>query len=163
MVTNMIKVVAKGLTEISSLWLFAIMILVGSDVFMRYVFNAPIPGTLEISEQTVVIITFLCFAYTGIEGRHVRTTAIVGRFPYLLRRIFYVLSIFLMAILLTLLVWQTSIEAWRSLSIREIRMGLIGVPLYPTKIAIPISLSVAWLYYSLTFLGSFKRSDSDDK
>lgn len=163
MVIRIIKVLARGLTEISSLWLFGIMILVGCDVFMRYVFNSPIPGTLEISEQTVVILTFLCFAYTGVEKRHVRTTAIVGRLPSLFRRLSHVLSLFLMVILLSLLVWQTSVEALRAWSIREIRMGLIEVPIYPTKIAIPISLSIAWLYYFLTLLGSFKRSESDEK
>ena len=151
---------ARSLTEISSLWLFAIMLLVSSDVFMRYFFNAPVPGTLEISEQTVVIITFLCFAHTGIEKRHINTTAIIGRSPYWVKHISYVLSITTMLILLTLLIWQTSIEAWRSLSIRELRMGLIEVPIYPTKISIPIGLSVAWLYYFISLLGSFKKKDS---
>ena len=163
MATRIINALAKILTDISSLWLFGIMILVGSDVFMRYTFNAPIPGTLEISEQTVVLITFLCFAYAGMQKRHVQTTAIVGHLPSSLKFVADVVSILLMLVLLSLLVWRTSLEGLRALRIQEIRMGLIGVPIYPSKIAIPIGLSVAWLYYFLTLLSFFKRRENERK
>lgn len=152
MVRKVLTAIAKLLTDISSLWLFGILILVGCDIFMRYAFSAPIPGTLEISEQTVVIVTFLSLAYTGIENRHIKTTIIVGRLPTWCRYISDILAATLMLVLLTLLVWRTSVEAWRSFSIQEVRMGLIEVPMYPTKIAIPIGIAVAWLWYFVDFL-----------
>ena len=163
MAARIIRALARILTDISSLWLFAIMILVGLDISMRYVFNAPIPGTLEISEQTVVLITFLCFAYTGMQKRHVQTTALVGRLPSSLRFVADVVSIMLMLALLSLLVWKTSLEGLYALRIREIRMGLVGVPIYPSKIAIPIGLSVAWLHYLLTLFAFFKERNNNTR
>lgn len=157
MVSKVPTLMAKFLTDISSLWLFAMLILIGCDIFMRYAFNYPIPGTLEISEQTVVIVTFLCLAYTGIQDRHIRTTAIVGRLPARFQFLSDFLAMTLMLILLSLLFWRTSAEAWRSFSIREIRMGLIEVPMYPTKMAIPIGIFVAWLCYFSSFLKLFRK------
>lgn len=157
---KIIHVLAKVLVNLSSFWLFGIMFLVGADVFMRYSFNLPITGTLEISEQTVVIITFLCFAYTGIEKRHIQTNAIVRRLPSSFGCFADFLSSFLMLLMLTLLIWQTSKEAWYALSIKEARMGLIEVPIYPTKIAITIGLSVAWAHYLMSFIGLFKKEQN---
>ena len=158
MIEKMINRLAKGLLDISSLWLFGIMFLVGADVFLRYTFNKPISGALEISEQTVVILTFLCFAHTAIQNRHIRTTAVIMRLPPLLRSLADFLALFMMILLLTLLLWQTSKEAWESFGIREVRMGIVNVPIYPTKIAIPIGLSIAWIHYLLTLITQFKEA-----
>ena len=156
MMSKIVNWLAKLLLDFSSLWLFGIMLLVGADVFMRYVFTQPISGALEISEQTVVIITFLCFAYTGTQNRHIHADAIVKRLPPSYRSFAEMISSFMMLLLLTLLVWQTSKEAWEALSIHEVRMGLINVPIYPTKIAIPFGLSVAWLFYCLQLITKLK-------
>ena len=157
MVARLLRKVAKAFVDLSSFWLFGVMFLVGADVFLRYTFNAPISGTLEISEQSVVIITFLCFAYTGMQNRHIRTNAILRRLPPIFRSFADILATCLMLLILSLLIWQTSIEAWESLSIHETRMGLIEVPIYPTKIAVPIGLSVAWMHYFLTLITRFKK------
>ena len=153
MVMKILRPIAKALTEISSLWLFAIMLLICVDVLLRFFFNKPIPGSLEISEQTVVIITFVCFGYTSMMKRHIRTTAIVDLFPVPVRRVTEYLSRLLMFVLLSFLVWQSTKEAWLSFDMLEIRMGLVPVPIYPTKIAIPIGLFIGWLYYLLGLLG----------
>jgi TRAP-type C4-dicarboxylate transport system permease small subunit len=158
MIEKMINRLAKGLLDISSLWLFGIMLLVGTDVFLRYTFDSPISGALEISEQTVVILTFLCFAYTAIQNRHIRTIAVITRLPPSFRSLADFLALFMMILLLTLMVWQTSKEAWESFSIREVRMGIISVPIYPTKIAIPIGLFIAWIHYLLAFITQFKAA-----
>jgi TRAP-type C4-dicarboxylate transport system permease small subunit len=153
MVIKILRPVAKALTEISSFCLFAVMILVCMDVSMRYFFSNPIPGSLEISEQTVVIITFMCFGYTSLMKRHIRTTAIIDLFPPAVRRVTGYFSRLLMAVLLSFMVWQSAKEAWLSFEMLEVRMGLVPVPIYPTKIAIPIGLFIAWLYYVLGLLG----------
>ena len=159
MVARILHKLAKALVDLSSFWLFGIMFLVGADVFFRYTFNMPISGTLEISEQSVVIITFLCFAYTGMQNRHIRTNAILRRLPPSFRSFADILATCLMLLILSFLIWQTSIEAWNSLSIHETRMGLIEVPIYPTKIAVSIGLSVAWVYYFLTLITQFKKKN----
>ena len=150
--TKVLIAIAKALTDIASFWLFIIMALVCLDVAMRYFFSSPIPGILEISEQTVVIITFVCFSYASILKRHIHTTAVVDHFPSRFKPVTEYISKLLMFAVLSLLIWQTSKEAWASLSIREVGMGIVPVPIYITKTAIPIGLFVAWFYYVLQLL-----------
>jgi TRAP-type C4-dicarboxylate transport system permease small subunit len=152
MANKVLKFLGRALTDISSLCLFLILILICCDIFMRYAFAKPIPGTLEISEQTVVIITFFCLAYVGIRDRHIRTTIIIDRLSARGRYITELLAILLMIVLLAFLFWRTSVEAWRAFSIREVRMGLIEIPMYPVKIAIPFGIAVAWSWHFLEFL-----------
>ena len=157
--TKVLIAIAKALTDIASFWLFIIMVLVCLDVVMRYFFSNPIPGILEISEQTVVIITFVCFSYTSILKRHIHTTAVVDHLPSRYKPVTEYISKFLMFAVLSLLIWQTSKEAWASLSIREVGMGIAPVPIYITKTVIPIGLFVAWFYYALQLLGLIKDED----
>lgn len=153
MVAKIFKAVAEVLADIASFWLFGIMLLVVVDVSMRYLLSNPIPGTLEISEQTVVLLVFMCFAFTGMQERHIRTTAILDHLPRWMNTVSTFLGTLLMLILLTVLVWQTSKEAWLAFSIRELRMGLVMVPIYPAKIAIPVGLFIAWLFYFAKLFG----------
>ncbi len=163
MVTRVLRTIAKALTDIASFWLFIIMVLVCMDVSMRYLLSKPIPGILEISEQTVVVITFVCFAYTSMLKRHIHTTAVVDLLPPAVRPVTECVSKLLMIVLLSLLIWQTSKEAWESLSIREVGMGIVEVPIYITKTAIPIGLFVAWLYYVFEMIGWIEDKDIEEQ
>jgi len=157
MASKVLKLLGRALTDISSLCLFVVLILIGCDIFMRFAFAKPIPGTLEVSEQTVVIITFFCLAYVGMQERHIRTTIIVDRLSARGRYIAEMVAVILMVVLLTFLFWRTSVEAWRSFSIREVRMGLIEIPMYPVKIAIPIGIAVAWSWHFLQFFNLIRK------
>lgn len=163
MVTRILRTIAKALTDISSFWLLAIMVLVCMDVSMRYLFSCPVPGILEISEQTVVVITFVCFAYTSMLKRHIHTTAIVDLLPSGVRPVTDYIAKLLMIVLLSLLIWQSSKEAWEALSIREVRMGIVPVPIYLTKCTIPIGLFVAWFYYLLGLFGLIDDKDVEEQ
>ncbi|MEK9753993.1 MAG: TRAP transporter small permease, partial [Rhodospirillaceae bacterium] len=48
-----------------------VMAFVGSEVVMRYVFNSPIPGHLELSELLVPVIVFLALSFTQATHGHV--------------------------------------------------------------------------------------------
>ena len=143
--------VARVLAEIGAISLFALMLLVGGDVFMRFFFNAPIPGTLELSEFSMVVVTFLCFTYTAAQRRHIRTTAVVDRLPSAYKFAAEILCVFLMLVFLSLVIWQTFIEGVRSLQTAEYSQGLLRIPIYPAKLLIPSALFFGWLY----FLGNF--------
>ncbi len=162
MVTRFLRSVARVLVEISAFWLFGIMLLVCLDVTLRFFFSKPIAGSLEISEQTVVIVTFVGFAYTSMMKRHIRTTAIIDLMPSGVKPVADYVATLSMTVLISLMLWQTSKEAWEALSIMEVRMGLVPVPIYPTKIAIPVSLFIGWLYYVLKLCGIVKDEDIAD-
>jgi len=47
------------------------MLLTCADVFLRYLFNAPIEGTLDLTQMLMVITVFFGLAYCGWTGGHV--------------------------------------------------------------------------------------------
>jgi TRAP-type C4-dicarboxylate transport system permease small subunit len=51
--------------------LLVLMLFTVADVFMRYVFNAPLKSVYEFTEFTMAAIVFLGIAYTGWVGGHI--------------------------------------------------------------------------------------------
>lgn len=69
----------KGLTAISGLVLFAIMLLVSSSVFFRYVLNQPILGDQEFVEVGMSLVVMMAMPYATYSGAHIRVD-ILDRF-----------------------------------------------------------------------------------
>ncbi len=60
---------------LASLWIFGLMMLMISDVFMRVVFNAPITGVNEIMEISIVAMLYLQVTQALRDNRHTRSDA----------------------------------------------------------------------------------------
>ena len=132
----------------ASACLFVITFLIGADVFLRYTFNAPIPGTLEISEVIPVILTYFGFAFTAIHKRHIRTTFALDWIQSAsIRSVMEVIVSALMLFFISILIWRTSIEGLAAWHIKEYTQGVIAVPTYPIKLLMPAALLAGWLYY----------------
>ena len=61
----------RGLAVVASLGIVAMMLLTCADVFLRYLFNSPIEGTLDITQMLMAVIVFFGLAYCGWTGGHV--------------------------------------------------------------------------------------------
>ena len=64
---------------IGTVWIFALMMLIVTDVLGRWLFNSPVPGVPTIVSQSIVGIVFLQLASTLEAGRITRTTVYVGK------------------------------------------------------------------------------------
>jgi len=124
------------------------MVLVGLDVFLRYVFNAPISGTLEISELLPVVLTYFGFGFTSIHQRHIRTTFVLDRIhSNSVKSKIEMISSILMLLFISVLIWRTAVEGRLAWQIKEYSQGVIPIPIYPVKVLIPAALFVGWLYH----------------
>jgi len=61
--------------------LTAMMALTGLDVIMRYIFDRPVSGTLEITEFMMAIVIAFGLAYCAVQKRHVRIDIVISRLP----------------------------------------------------------------------------------
>ena len=61
----------RGLAAVSGAGIVAMMLLTCADVLLRYLFNAPIEGTLDLTQMLMVVIVFFGLAYCGWTGGHV--------------------------------------------------------------------------------------------
>jgi len=64
---------------VASGWIFVLMILISVDITLRFVFNAPLSGTTEIVEISIVTILYLQLAHTLKVGRVTRSDALYSR------------------------------------------------------------------------------------
>jgi TRAP-type C4-dicarboxylate transport system permease small subunit len=74
------------MVEYTLVWVSAVVILfvmafVGAEVTMRYAFNSPIPGHLELSELMMPIIVFLALSYTQATHGHVGMELVLEALP----------------------------------------------------------------------------------
>lgn len=68
--------------------LIAMMMLTVADVTLRYVFNRPIPASLEFTEYLMIGVVFLALAWCALKGMHVKVDILVSRFSPRARAVF---------------------------------------------------------------------------
>lgn len=85
-ITGILDVLRRGFdwivlvsNAVASGWIFILMILISVDIILRFVFNAPLSGTTEIVEISIVTILYLQLAHTLKVGRVTRSDALYGR------------------------------------------------------------------------------------
>ncbi len=129
--------------------LLAVMVLVVANALLRYLFNAPIAGTLEVTEGALPIIVFLSLAMTQYEGGHIKVVLLTRNLPAGIRRAAVVFAMLAGAFLFA---WATY-AGWtltaKSFAIGEIERGSIRYPLWPIKGAIAFGMALLTLQFLL--------------
>ncbi len=120
-------------SEASSILIILLMFLVTADVVGRYVFNSPIPGTLEIGESAMVFIVFLAYAHTEATGQHIRIQLIERWATPRQLQLLNVVACLAAILIYGVICWQAWGQAMYSLSIDQRMSGWLRLPLYPAK------------------------------
>lgn len=93
--------VARMIHILSSVWVFILALVILVDVFGRILFLQPLPGTKEILQNSVILVTFLQLPLAVLSGSMLRTTLVVDMLPpngqRLLRTLCYLLGFALFA------------------------------------------------------------------
>ena len=77
----------KALYGISALVTLLMMVLISADAFCRYVFNMPILGVIEVTQDFFMeVLVFLTVGFGYKYGCHVRVTLFVEHFPRRVQR-----------------------------------------------------------------------------
>lgn len=113
------------------------MVMIVCDVFLRYVFNSPILGVVELTEIMMVAMGFFAVVYTTMKNDHVKVEILTNILPdiskFILDSIFHIISI----IVLYFIAGQNLLE---SLEVMHRGKGttLLNVPVYPFYLIISI-------------------------
>ncbi len=135
---------------IAGIVIFALVCLACYNVIGRYVFNAPVPGYVDWTEQFMATFAFLGLAYCQREGGHIRMDIVVGALRGRLLWLAEWLSILFMLLLTTALIYGTWFHFERSfdwnapLWSRDSSID-VALPLWPAKLIVPVSLGLLWL------------------
>jgi TRAP-type transport system small permease protein len=109
-VNRFIERFTLALIDVAGIALLLLMVLTVADVFMRYVFNAPIRGVWDATQITMVIVTFLGFAYSGHVGGHIVIDLVKWRSKKSVRRIDVAVDV-VSAIVMLVIAWRSAIYA----------------------------------------------------
>ena len=77
----------RALELLAASLLFAMMVLTFVDVVLRYVFNAPIRGSFEVSETMMAVLIFAGLPMVSRQGEHITIDSLVRLAPPVLRRL----------------------------------------------------------------------------
>ena len=147
--------------------IFALVFLAVYNVLGRYIFNAPVPGYVDWTEQFMATFAFLGLAFCQREGGHIRMDIVVGALRGRMLWFAEFLSILFMLLLTTALIYGTWFHFDRSfdwgapLWSRDSSID-IALPLWPAKLIVPVSMGILWIRLWLQLWGfgrAFLRND----
>jgi TRAP-type C4-dicarboxylate transport system permease small subunit len=131
---------ADRLLELSGLILLVMMLHVCADVGMKYLFNRPIQGTLEIvSYYYMVGAVFLPIAFVELTRASVSVDLFFAMLPRSMQIGCIAVVLLVCAGVYGGLAWITWLDALRSLSRNEVVMGPITVVIWPSRFVLPAS------------------------
>lgn len=91
--------------------LFVLMVLGSCDVIGRYIFNNPVPGTLEASKLMLTAMVMLGLASTQADKVNVSVRVFTDRMPARLRAAAGFLTSLLSLFLFVIITWQAAVIA----------------------------------------------------
>ncbi|MGC8202543.1 TRAP transporter small permease subunit [Aliiroseovarius sp. PTFE2010] len=135
---------------LAGITIFALVALAVVHVLSRKFFNAPVPGYVDWTQQFMVLFAFLGLAYCQREGGHIRMDIVIGRLKHRPLWIAEFLSILIMLIITTALIYGTYFHFERSFDVTKPLWSSdssidIALPLWPAKLVVTISMVVLWL------------------
>lgn len=139
--------VDRGFMILGGVLVFSLMLLIACDVAGRYFFNKPITGTLEISQNVMVLLVFSSIPYYQLTHGHMTITMLTERVPPKVRFWLSVVANFITAGTCALLAWQTFANTAHSFKLKETATGLLQIPLWPPKSAIFVCFSLLGIHF----------------
>ncbi len=135
---------ARRLDMIAAAAVFAMMSLTCVDVFLRYFFRMPIPGTYEIVALLGAVAVSFAMAHTLAKKGHVAVSLVVQLFPKWLQGIIEgIISIFGIT-LFGLIAWQSVLYGMDCQRAGEVSLTL-ELPFYPIIYGVALSAMVVCL------------------
>ena len=131
---------------------FGIMCLNVANVGMRYAMNAPVSGTLELTEGALPLIVFLSLALTQYHGGHIKVVLLTQSMPAALQRILAVLAMLAGALLFGWAAYAGYLTTAKSIAIGEIERGSIRYPVWPIKASVCFGMILLTIQFLLDAL-----------
>jgi len=133
----------------------------GLDVLSTFALGRPLDATVEATEALMVIASFMGLGLLHKRRAYIAVDLLRQRSGLALRRALDLLALLLMTFYFGLIAWRGWEDAFASLAVREFTNGLVRIPLYPSKFALAIGMSIAVLWCVVEILkGGLFREDS---
>jgi len=140
------------LNNIAALGIFVLMLTATVQILGRKLFNIPIPGYIDIAEQSIALFAFMGAAYCQRLNGHVRMELVLsqlrGRVLWFLEAFGTLVAMVLIGIMIKY-GFDHFLRAWK---FGDSTID-IGLAVWPSKLVVPVAFSVLWLRLLLQFVG----------
>jgi TRAP-type mannitol/chloroaromatic compound transport system permease small subunit len=133
---------AVGMVLLGSVGMMLSMLICVADVTGTNFFGWPVPGTLEITESTMVLIVFGALAYCQEKRGHIRVEILHGYMSPRIQSLMDAVTHLLALVFFALLAWQSIGELTYSWEMKEATMGAIRFPLYPARLLLTVGATL---------------------
>ncbi|MEP5730174.1 MAG: TRAP transporter small permease [Sulfitobacter sp.] len=151
---------------LSGIAIFSLMFLAAYSVTGRKFFASPLMGYVDYIEAAMPIIAIMGVSFVQRDGTHIRMDMLVSALKGRVLWFFELVSVLMILILILALTWgawehfDRSFDCARPLCSRDSSID-IGIPIWPSKLVVPIAFAVlvlrlllqAWGYGRALVLG----------
>lgn len=155
--STMLPHLAVGLLLLGAVGMIVSMFLGVADVVGTTFLGLPVPGTLEITESTMVLIVFGALAYAQERRGHIRVELLYNHVGPRAKSFMEAITHFLALVYFALLTWQGISELSYSWEIREATMGAIRFPLYPARFLLVVGTVLLVVQLALDVISDLGR------
>lgn len=133
-----------GLNGAGTIWIFALMLLINTDVLLRWLFNAPIDGVPEMVELSIAGIVFLQLSDAIRNGRLTRSDGLYNKICATRPRLGHMLGLFfdVAGVLFFVAILfggvPMLIEAWEN-DYYAGNAGIFTAPIWPIRLILCVS------------------------
>ena len=133
------------------------MFLGTADVVGTQFLGVPVPGALEITESTMVLIVFGALAFAQMQRAHIRVEILHGYAGPRTKAFMDAVTHLVALVYFALLAWQGYGEALYGWEIRESTLGYIRFPLYPARWLLVLGTALLLLRLALDVISDLAR------
>lgn len=155
MLVRLLGRLETSLNLLASTVLFGLMFYVTAEVAMRYLFNRPLPGHLELTQLFIAPAVFLALSYVQEYRGHVGMDLLVER---LSRRARAVVDVFVLLVALATFVvitWFSWTSAWMSWEMGDVTPTAY-LPTWWSKMAVPVGSALLCVRLVLQLVESLR-------
>jgi TRAP-type C4-dicarboxylate transport system permease small subunit len=137
-VEKIVSRIVKTSGMASIVLLGVMMMLTVVDVTLRYLFDSPILGSMELTEYIMVCVGTLGLAWCALQGAHIKVDLIVSRLPTKAQNVLDSINYILVIGVSGLIVAQTFLRAG---IVRRLGMAsaMLDIPQYPFLLVVSFS------------------------
>ncbi|MBI2848486.1 MAG: TRAP transporter small permease [Chloroflexi bacterium] len=126
-------------------------------VIARYIFDYPVHGTVELTEQLMVAVVFLSIVGCQAAARHMRADFIFAFVGQKTKDVLNIIACLVGIIVCALIAWYSWTYAVYSWEVRESTWGVIRFPVYPAKFVVVLGSAMLFLQLTLEVIVLIKN------
>lgn len=146
MVRRVLNYTSTLVAWVSGAALLLMMLHIAADVTLRYLFSAPLHGTVEIvSTYYMVAVVFLPLALIELRNGHIVVELVSQHFPARVQEWQIGLVALVSAAYFGAFAWRTWNDALQKMAVGEVSLGNVPVTVWPTRFYLPIGCALITL------------------